>query len=126
MSEPAPGAPHTAHATHAAIAAVWRLESGAVVGALTRLLRDISLAEEMAQDALMAALDHWPREGLPSKPGAWLMTTAKHKALDHLKRCVPPYGNGSVKRKRSVLIGHVNGRRPPVEHGLDQLRAAGS
>ena len=86
MSEPAPGAPHTAHATHAAIAAVWRLESGAVVGALTRLLRDISLAEEMAQDALMAALDHWPREGLPSKPGAWLMTTAKHKALDHLRR----------------------------------------
>jgi RNA polymerase sigma factor (sigma-70 family) len=73
-------------ALHATIAAVWRLESGAVVGALTRLLRDISLAEEMAQEALMAALDHWPREGLPIKPGAWLMTTAKHKALDHLRR----------------------------------------
>ena len=73
-------------ATHAAIAAAWRLESGAVVGALTRMLRDIGLAEEVAQDALMAALDHWPREGLPNKPGAWLMTTAKHKALDHLRR----------------------------------------
>jgi RNA polymerase sigma factor (sigma-70 family) len=72
--------------THAAVAAVWRLESGVVIGALTRMLHDIALAEEVAQDALMAALDHWPREGLPNKPGAWLMTTAKHKALDHLRR----------------------------------------
>jgi RNA polymerase sigma factor (sigma-70 family) len=68
------------------VAAVWRLESGAVLGALTRLLRDINLAEEVAQDALMAALDHWPRDGLPLKPGAWLMTTAKNRALDHLRR----------------------------------------
>ncbi len=73
-------------ATHATVAAVWRLESGVVIGALSRMLRDISLAEEFAQDALMAALDHWPREGLPDKPGAWLMTTAKHRALDHLRR----------------------------------------
>ncbi len=72
--------------THAAVAAVWRLESGVVIGALTRMLHDIALAEEIAQDALMAALDHWPREGLPNKPGAWLMTTAKHKALDYLRR----------------------------------------
>ena len=68
------------------MAAVWRLESGVLIGALTRMLHDIALAEEVAQDALMAALDHWPREGLPTKPGAWLMTTAKHKALDHLRR----------------------------------------
>jgi RNA polymerase sigma factor (sigma-70 family) len=82
---PAAAAP-AAPVTHAAVAAVWRLESGVVIGALTRMLHDIALAEEMAQDALMAALDHWPREGLPNKPGAWLMTTAKHKALDHLRR----------------------------------------
>jgi RNA polymerase sigma factor (sigma-70 family) len=68
------------------IAAVWRLEAGVIIGALTRLLRDVDLAEEMAQDALLAALDHWPRDGLPDKPGAWLMTTAKHRALDHLRR----------------------------------------
>jgi RNA polymerase sigma factor (sigma-70 family) len=76
----------TVQDAQATVAAVWRLESGAVIGALTRLLRDISLAEEFAQDALMAALGHWPREGLPDKPGAWLMTTAKHRALDHLRR----------------------------------------
>jgi RNA polymerase sigma factor (sigma-70 family) len=68
------------------IAAICRLEAGVIIGALTRLLRDVDLAEDMAQDALLAALDHWPREGLPAKSGAWLMTTAKHRALDHLRR----------------------------------------
>ncbi|MCZ8253646.1 MAG: RNA polymerase sigma factor [Hylemonella sp.] len=73
-------------ATHDTIAAVWRIESARIVAAVARMLRDIGQAEEVAQDALVAALEHWPRDGLPDKPGAWLMTTAKHRALDLLRR----------------------------------------
>ena len=73
-------------ATHQAIAAVWRIESARIVAALARLLRDLGLAEEAAQDALVAALEHWPKDGVPQNPGAWLMTTAKHCALDLLRR----------------------------------------
>ncbi|XAH22933.1 sigma-70 family RNA polymerase sigma factor [Xylophilus sp. GW821-FHT01B05] len=72
-------------ATHQAIAALWRIESARVVAVLARMVRDIGLAEDLAQDALLAALEHWPRDGMPDKPGAWLMATAKHKALDHLR-----------------------------------------
>ena len=72
-------------AVHDTIATVWRLESPAIVGALMRLVRDLSVAEELAQDALVAALEHWPVDGLPDRPGAWLMTTAKRRALDHLR-----------------------------------------
>ncbi len=73
-------------ATHDAIAAVWRIESARIVAVVARLLRDIGQAEEAAQDALVAALEHWPRDGVPQNPGAWLMTTAKHRALDLLRR----------------------------------------
>jgi RNA polymerase sigma factor (sigma-70 family) len=73
-------------ATHAAIDAVWRIESARIVAGVARLVRDVGLAEELAQDALIAALEHWPREGVPDNPGAWLMTTAKHRALDRLRR----------------------------------------
>lgn len=73
-------------ATHDAIAAVWRIESARIVAAVARMLRDIGQAEEAAQDALVAALEHWPRDGVPQNPGAWLMTTAKHRALDLLRR----------------------------------------
>lgn len=69
----------------AQIAAVWRLESAKIVGALTRLGHDLAAAEDCAQEALIAALERWPAEGLPNKPGAWLMTTAKHKLLDRLR-----------------------------------------
>lgn len=72
-------------ATHEAIAAVWRIESARIVAAVARMTRDIGVAEELAQDALVAALEHWPRDGIPDKPGAWLMTTAKRRALDHLR-----------------------------------------
>lgn len=65
--------------------AVWRIESARIIGALARLLRDVGLAEEMAQEALVAALETWPRQGVPERPAAWLMTTAKHRALDHLR-----------------------------------------
>ncbi|HEY3731972.1 MAG TPA: RNA polymerase sigma factor [Steroidobacteraceae bacterium] len=70
----------------ATIAAVWRIESARVLGSLTRLLRDVGLAEDFAQDALIAALEQWPRSGVPDNPGAWLTTTAHHRALDHLRR----------------------------------------
>ena len=72
--------------THAAIDAVWRTESAKIVASVARMVRDIGLAEELAQDALVAALEHWPADGIPDNPGAWLMTTAKHRALDRLRR----------------------------------------
>jgi RNA polymerase sigma factor (sigma-70 family) len=73
-------------ATHQAIDAVWRLESAKVVAGVARLVRDVGLAEELAQDALVAALEHWPTAGVPGNPGAWLMATAKNRALDRLRR----------------------------------------
>lgn len=73
-------------ATHRAIEAVWRLESAKVIAVVTRLVRDVSLAEEFAQDALVAALEHWRVDGVPDNPGAWLVTTAKHRALDRLRQ----------------------------------------
>ena len=73
-------------ATHRAIEAVWRMESAKVIAVVARLVRDVSLAEEFAQDALIAALEHWRVDGVPDNPGAWLMTTAKHRALDRLRQ----------------------------------------
>ncbi|SMF99401.1 RNA polymerase sigma factor [Burkholderia singularis] len=76
----------TAAAVHRAIDAVWRIESARIIAHVARLVRDVGVAEELAQDALVAALEHWPREGVPDKPGAWLMTAAKRRALDHLRQ----------------------------------------
>jgi RNA polymerase sigma factor (sigma-70 family) len=73
-------------AVHQAIAATWRIESAKVVASVARMVRDVAVAEELAQEALVSALEHWPREGLPDKPGAWLMTTAKNRALDLLRQ----------------------------------------
>ena len=72
--------------THRAIDAVWRIESARVIAGLARMLRDLDLAEELAQDALVSALETWPRDGVPDNPGAWLMTTAKRRAIDRLRR----------------------------------------
>jgi RNA polymerase sigma-70 factor, ECF subfamily len=72
--------------THLAIDAVWRIESPKLIGGLARIVRDIGLAEDLAQDALVAALEQWPKSGIPDKPGAWLMATAKHRAIDLLRR----------------------------------------
>jgi RNA polymerase sigma factor (sigma-70 family) len=71
---------------HRSIEAVWRIEAAKIIASVARMVRDVGLAEELAQDALVAALEHWPREGLPDKPAAWLMTTAKHRALDRLRQ----------------------------------------
>jgi RNA polymerase sigma factor (sigma-70 family) len=72
-------------AVHQTIATVWRIESARIVAAVARRVRDLGLAEELAQDALVAALEHWPKDGVPNNPGAWLMTTAKNRALDALR-----------------------------------------
>ena len=72
--------------THGAIEAVWRIESPRLIAGLVRLVRDLGLAEDLAQDALVAALEQWPSEGVPRNPGAWLMATAKHRAVDRLRR----------------------------------------
>jgi RNA polymerase sigma factor (sigma-70 family) len=72
--------------THRAIEAVWKIESARVIAGLTRIVRDVGVAEELAQDALVAALEQWPKSGIPENPGAWLMGTAKHRAIDFLRR----------------------------------------
>ena len=71
---------------HGAIEAVWRIESARLIAGLVRMVRDVGLAEELAQDALVAALEQWPESGVPDNPGAWLMATAKHRAIDALRR----------------------------------------
>jgi len=76
----------TAADAHRAIDAVWRIESPRLIAGLTRIVRDIGLAEELAQDALLAAVEQWPESGVPDNPGAWLMATAKHRAIDRLRR----------------------------------------
>jgi RNA polymerase sigma factor (sigma-70 family) len=76
----------TASDTHRAIRAVWRIESARLIAGLARMVRDVGLAEELAQDALVTALEKWPESGVPDNPGAWLMATAKHHAIDLLRR----------------------------------------
>lgn len=72
--------------THRAIEAVWRIESAKLIAGLARIVRDVGLAEDLAQDALVAAMEQWPQSGVPDNPGAWLMATAKHRAIDQLRR----------------------------------------
>jgi RNA polymerase sigma factor (sigma-70 family) len=99
------------------IDAVWRIESAKIVGALTRMVRDLGLAEELAQDALVAALEQWPQTGVPDKPGAWLTATAKHRAIDHLRR------HAMSQRKHEELAREIDEGRTDaaveIEAGLD-------
>jgi RNA polymerase sigma factor (sigma-70 family) len=76
----------TATDTHRAIDAVWRIEQAKLIAGLTRMVRDVGIAEELAQDALVAALEQWPKSGIPERPGAWLMASAKHRAIDLFRR----------------------------------------
>ena len=71
--------------THRAIEAVWKIESARVIAGLTRIVHNVGVAEELAQDALVVALEKWPDSGIPDNPGAWLMATAKHRAIDFLR-----------------------------------------
>jgi RNA polymerase sigma factor (sigma-70 family) len=83
--------------TRSAIDAVWRIESARLIAGLARIVRDVGVAEELAQDALVAALERWPQSGVPDNPGAWLMATAKHRAIDHFRR------NKLLERKHEEL-----------------------
>jgi RNA polymerase sigma factor (sigma-70 family) len=87
--------------THQAINAVWRIEQAKLVASLARMVRDISLAEELAQDALVAALEHWPESGIPDNPGAWLMATAKRRAIDRLR-------HRQLQDRKHVEIGYIS------------------
>src|SRR6201997_5194552 len=82
---------------HSTIDAVWRIESARLIAGLTRIVRDVGVAEELAQDALVAALERWPESGVPDNPGAWLMATAKHRAIDYFRR------NKLLERKHEEL-----------------------
>ncbi|HWJ66192.1 MAG TPA: sigma-70 family RNA polymerase sigma factor [Nocardioides sp.] len=87
-------------ATTDAITATWRRESASLVGALVRMTRDVELAEDIAQDALVAALETWPASGVPANPAAWLMTTAKRRGIDHIRRA-------ETLRRKTEEIGHA-------------------
>ena len=76
----------TAADTHRVIDAVWRIESPRLIAGLTRIVRDVGVAEDLAQDALVAALEQWPESGVPRNPGAWLMAAAKNRAIDFFRR----------------------------------------
>src|SRR3954452_12549096 len=97
----------TATDTYRAIDAVWRIESPRLIAGLARVVRDVGVAEDLAQDALVAALEQWPESGVPDRPGAWLMATAKHRAIDHLRR------NKLLQRKHEELGREREAREEP-------------
>lgn len=106
----------TATDTHRAIDAVWRIESPRLIAGLTRIVRDVGIAEDLAQDALVAALEQWPESGVPENPGAWLMATAKHRAIDRLRR------NQLLERKHEELGREMEAREmavPDLNASLD-------
>ena len=109
----------TATDTHRAIDAVWRIESPRLIAGLARIVRDVGVAEDLAQDALVAALEQWPQSGVPDNPGAWLMAAAKHRAIDHFRR------NTRLERKheelgRENVIQKIGARE--VRAGEDQMK----
>jgi RNA polymerase sigma-70 factor, ECF subfamily len=100
--------------THRTIEAVWKIESARVIAGLTRIVRDLGVAEELAQDALVAALEQWPDSGIPDNPGAWLMATAKHRAIDFLRR-------GTLIDRKHEILGREMAER---EMAVPDLAAA--
>ena len=110
--------------THGAIDAVWRIESAKLIAGLTRIVRDVGIAEDLAQEALVAALEQWPQSGVPDNPGAWLMATAKHRAIDLLRR------RTLLDRKHEEVGRELEVRQqttPDLEAALDAtLEAEGS
>ena len=95
------------------IDAVWRIESARLIAGLARIVRDVGVAEELAQDALVAALEQWPESGIPQNPGAWLMATAKHRAIDRLRR------NKLLERKHEELGREIDSQGDNVMANLD-------
>jgi RNA polymerase sigma-70 factor, ECF subfamily len=102
----------TAH-ENLAIEAVWRIESSALIAGLTRIVRDVGMAEDLAQDALVIALEQWPESGVPENPGAWLMATAKHRAIDLLRR------NKRLQQKEEQLAGELELQGDSIEALLE-------
>jgi RNA polymerase sigma factor (sigma-70 family) len=98
---------------HRAIDAVWRIESARLIAGLARIVRDVGLAEELAGDALVAALEQWPQSGVPDNPGAWLMATAKHRAIDLIRR------QATLERKYEQLGRMVEREQQLTEHDVD-------
>ena len=99
--------------TREVIDAVWRIESARVIAGLTRIVRDVGRAEELAQDALVAALEQWPESGVPRNPGAWLMATAKRRAIDVFRR------NARLERKQEALGRELAVQQDLAEPDLD-------
>src|SRR5687767_7897166 len=104
-----------ATSTHAAIDAVWRIESAKLIAGLTRMVRDVGLAEDLAQDALIAALERWPESGVPDNPAAWLMATAKHRAIDLLRR------NALLERKHEELGRQIEAKQEDAMPDLEAM-----
>src|SRR6266699_5814666 len=102
----------TASATNRAIDAVWRIESARLIAGLTRIVRDVAVAEDLAQDAFVAALEQWPESGIPENPGAWLMATAKHRGIDALRR------DKLLERKHAELGHELEARQESPEGEL--------
>jgi RNA polymerase sigma factor (sigma-70 family) len=107
MTTPPPARTASTTDLHRVVDAVWRMESARIVGALTRVTGDVGLAEELAQDALVAALEQWPDTGVPARPGAWLMATAKHRAVDTFRRA------DTLRRKTAELGRELDGAEEP-------------
>ena len=103
----------TATETHRAINAVWRIESARIIAGVARIVGDVGQAEDLAQDALVAALEAWPKSGVPDKPGAWLMATAKHRAIDLLRR------SKRLERKHDQLGHELEARQEMAVPDLD-------
>src|SRR6188508_3370891 len=100
--------------THRTVDAVWRIESARLIAGLTRMVRDVGVAEELAQDALVAALEQWPESGVPEKPGAWLMAAAKHRAIDGFRR------TKMLERKHAELLAQApEAGAPDLDATLD-------
>ncbi|HTI35728.1 MAG TPA: RNA polymerase sigma factor [Miltoncostaea sp.] len=103
---------------HRVLEAVWRLESARIVSGLARLVRDVGLAEELAQDALVVALQEWPRTGVPANPGGWLMLTAKHRAIDRLRRERAAAG----RAERLAELVRLDAQEHPDEEEASMIR----
>ncbi len=114
----------TATDTHQAIDAVWRIESARLIAGIARIVRDVGIAEELAQDALVAALEQWPEAGIPRNPGAWLMATAKHRAIDYLRR------NKRLELKHEIIGRELEERQAAaageIENAMDDDVGPGS
>ena len=109
-------------ATHSAIDAVWRIESPRLIAGLARMVRDVGFAEDLAQDALVAALERWPESGVPDNPGAWLMTTAKNRAIDLLRRSARLQGKQEeLARGAELALGETRQDLGDDEVGDDLL-----